>query len=62
MTKSKVKPFDITKHEWSDGDVVMLRCNNHSIAFQNHSDNVYYEKRDIIAIAKTLGLTAEDLK
>lgn len=56
------KPFDITKHEWGDCDVLMLRCNPHSIAFQNHDDNVYFERRDAIAIAKHFNLTAEDLK
>lgn len=58
----KRQPFDISKHEWSDDDVLVLRCSDRVIAFQNHDENVYLARFDAIAIAKHFGLTAEDLK
>ena len=59
------EPFDITKHEWSDGDLsfdfidgdgdIILDC-------LGDCGGLFISKKDAIAIAKHFGLTAEDLK
>lgn len=66
VTISK-KPFDITKHEWSDTSVKEVRLfRDGSIDIQSNLVGVEVQisiyKQDAIAIAKALGVTAEDLK
>lgn len=52
------KPFDIAQHEWSDKLArVMFLPEANKICFEGE---IY--KKDAIAIAKALGVTAEDLK
>ena len=57
------KPFDITKHKWSDCDI-QCEVENDYIRFKSQSecDEFVVEKGDVIAIAKHFGLTKEDLK
>lgn len=59
------KPFDITQHEWSD--ITMqgyeaAKCANGSIILNGSSKSKVINKKDGIAIARALGVTAEDLK
>ena len=64
--KTKQKPFDITKHEWScvsvDG-VFVYDCGDIDIEFNPNinTGQVSINKKDAIAIASHFGLTAEDL-
>lgn len=62
---SDVEPFDITKHEFSDGLSISNMCKSSiEVAFDNNEDWNYVplHKDDAIAIAKHFGVTAEDLK
>lgn len=58
------KPFDITKHEFSDSRIT-LDCvdgeGDINIYYQENYD-FYINKQDAIAIAKAHGVTGEDLK
>lgn len=65
ISNRAIKPFDITKHEFSDSDVcidylniskdkLMVETSIHTPAILN--------KYDVIAMAKALGVTREDLK
>jgi hypothetical protein len=59
------KPFDITKHEWSDITMAgyeAAKCANGSIILNGSSKTKVINKQDGIAIANALGLTAGDLK
>ena len=60
-----VKPFDITKHEFSEGLSISNMCESKvEIEFKDNDDFNYVplNKSDVIAIAKALGVTGEDLK
>lgn len=63
--RKAAKPFDITKHEFSDGDACIDYVNTSKdkliIETSIHTP-VILNKKDSIAIAKALGVTAEDLK
>ena len=59
------KPFDITKHEFSEGLSISNMCKlSVEVKFNNNDDSNYVplHKDDVIAIAKALGVTGEDLK
>ena len=66
------KPFDITKHEFSDPawSINEIDVGQGYIDFYNHetctddgdADTHVLDKDDAIAIAKALGVTGEDLK
>ena len=62
----EVKPFDITKHEWSDREIELLpySCsfNRARIAIGiNGNEEGRLNKNDAIALAKHFKLTPEDL-
>lgn len=59
----RVKPFDITKHEWSDCDI-QREIESGYIRFKSQSecDEFVVEKDDAVAMALHFGVTAEDLK
>ena len=57
-----IKPFDITKHEFSD-TVGFVECDGSELTLNCTGCNyVELYKDDAIAIAKALGVTGEDLK
>jgi len=60
------KQFDITQHEWSDVDVSFVSTNGYTINLDVNdcgiAHGLYLNKNDIIAAARCLKLTAEDLK
>tara|TARA_R110002073_G_scaffold133936_6_gene281484 strand:- start:399 stop:791 length:393 start_codon:yes stop_codon:yes gene_type:complete len=58
------KPFDITKHEFSDRDISMatLASDYLCLHLDGKAPYVAHSKKDAIAIAKSLGVTGEDLK
>ena len=62
--KPKQKPFDITKHEWSDGmaNLGAMMSERGDVVIRVGSSWIFLDKKDGIAISKALGLTAEDLK
>ncbi|YP_010660120.1 hypothetical protein PP589_gp36 [Pseudoalteromonas phage HS5] len=63
--KKVKKPFDITKHEFSEGLSISNMCKlSVEVKFNNNDDSNYVplHKDDVIAIAKALGVTGEDLK
>ena len=66
ISKPIEKPFDITKHEWSDGVLINERLHGKSEElnlFCNYVDGEFsLDKKDAIAIANHFSLTAEDLK
>ena len=56
--------FDITKHEWNDPDIkrlVVKKGESVWIGFEREVIDTIISKADSIAIAKALGVTAEDL-
>lgn len=64
------KPFDITKHEWSDFSWSINQQDRDAIELYNHetctddgdAELFQINKSDSIAIAKHFGLTEKDLK
>lgn len=74
--RDSTKEFDITKHEFSDSKlafdglshgflVLSAECDQWGGHLNGHSTEelfLSYNKQDAIAIAKALGVTAEDLK
>lgn len=56
------KPFDIAQHEWSDGDVALHHCGPEELVLNVNFRCAVLCKQDATAIAKALGVTAEDLK
>lgn len=58
------KPFDIPKHEFSEGLSISNMCESKvEVEFKDNDCNyVPLHKDDVIAIAKLLGVTGEDLK
>ena len=58
------KPFDITKHEFVDLEIGQAEINGDGIQLNmvDNSRPAIIYKRDVIAIAKALGVTAEDLE
>jgi len=63
LIEIKRKPFDITKHEWSDVYFDYVDCDDDIRLYSPHSNGDFYlGKDDAIAIAKHFGLTVEDLK
>lgn len=69
------KPFDISEHEFSDKDLVASidgetielevtyqQWGGHINGYSEEEKTVNINKQDAIAIAKALGVTAEDLK
>lgn len=59
-----VKPFDITKHEFSSVSVscAFLDCDYLNFNFKSKVGGFFVGKDDAIAIATALGVTGEDLK
>ena len=57
-----LKPFDITKHEWSDVIAEIEAESGHTLVLKFKGSWISLDKDDAIAIAKDRGLTAEDLK
>ena len=57
----KSKSFDITQHEWGDEAVRLVESSRDFIVLST-GRGLALNKSDSIAIAKTFGLTAEDLK
>ncbi len=55
--------FDITTHEFSDGDISMATLANDYLCLHLDGESPYvaHSKKDAIAIAKALGVTADDL-
>ena len=63
LIEIKRKPFDITKHEWSDVYFDHIDGEGDINLRDSYCDDTFYiSKCDAIAIAKHFGLTAEDLK
>jgi len=64
MIKRTLKPFDITKHEFSDSIAnPKAKLNLRSTVTIDVFDKwLMLNKQDAIAIAKALGVTGEDLK
>ena len=59
------KPFDITKHLWSDSDVGKAESSGDDLIIEDSDydiSSILINKCDAIAIAKHFGLTAGDLK
>ena len=56
------KPFDITKHEWSDSGIERLEVGGGVLTIYSPEHTVNLTFDDAIAIANHFGLTAEDLK
>ena len=56
------KPFDITKYEWSDSGIELCESKGGVLILHSPELTTNLVFDDAIAIAKTLGLTAEDLK
>lgn len=58
------KPFDITQHEWSDkmANLGAIMSERGDVVIRIGSSWIFLDKPDGIAIAKALGVTAEDLK
>lgn len=56
------KPFDITKHEWSDVIAEIEAESGHTLVLKFKGSWISLDKDDAIAIARDRGLTAEDLK
>ncbi len=60
------KPFDITKHDFSDDYVLRAELEDGcslSVELQSHELGfISFNKNDAIAISKALGVTAEDFK
>ncbi len=62
--KPEEKPFDITKHEWSDKNLFSdgsMYQDKLQIVEHDADGMVYLSKLDSIALAKHFKLTAEDL-
>lgn len=57
------KPFDITKHEWSDrmANLAAMMSERGDVVIRVGCSWIFLDRQDGIAIAKALGLTAEDL-
>lgn len=55
---------DITKHQFSDPDVVLLGGYKYknSLSFKNKSNDVFLDKHDVIALAKQFQITSDDLE
>ena len=62
MKEENEKPFDITKHEWSDVIAEIEAESGHTLVFKFKGSWISLDKKDAISIAKDRGLTAEDLK
>lgn len=62
-TPAAKKPFDISEHEFSDGDIDFAFKNGKFLIEIDSDRGIYGEikKQDVIAIAKALGVTGEDL-
>lgn len=67
--KINQKPFDISEHEWSDGDIDnhFLTADGLRVIFSFTPENMPLDviglnKKDVIALAKHFKLTGEDLK
>ena len=58
------KPFDITKHEWSDAmsNLKAMKSESGDVVIRVGSSWIFLDKADSIATAKALGVAAEDLK
>ncbi len=59
------KPFDITKHEFIESDIQLSEVFGGRIRLHLMSQDLPYvecSKTDVIAIAKALGVTGDDLK
>ena len=58
------KPFDITQHEWGDkmANLGAMMSQRGDVVIRVGFSWIFVDKSDGIAIAKALGLTAEDLK
>jgi len=58
------KTFDITQHEWSDkmANLAAIMSDRGDVVIRVGSSWIFLDKQDGIAIAKALGLTADDLK
>ena len=61
------KPFDINKHEFSDDEIRFVKvfhAEEYITILLNREalNTVRHDKADIIAMAKALGVTGEDLK
>lgn len=60
------KPFDISEYEFSDShhltSCYIDDCGDLVIELTNDPSNTYLTKKDVTAIAKHFGVTAEDLK
>lgn len=55
--------FDITKHDFMDSAIDEVQCDGFTIElFDSSQQFTSLNKQDAIAIAKALGVTAEDLK
>lgn len=62
LVPRKNKPFDITKHEWSDVIAEIEAESGNTLVLKFQGSWISLDKDDAIAIAKDRGLTAEDLK
>ena len=59
------KSFDISEHEFNDIDILRVNLFGDKVSIVMDADAVVsaeLSKKDIIAIAKALGVTGEDLK
>ncbi len=65
IRKINEKPFNITKYEFSEGLSISNMCKlSIEVEVKDNDDCNYVplHKNDVIAIAKALGVTGEDLK
>jgi hypothetical protein len=62
------KPFDISEYEFSDCDIESVEIDGYAdneylhFDFKQETNELTHSKGDVIAMAKALKLTAEDLK
>tara|TARA_R110002073_G_scaffold133936_4_gene281450 strand:+ start:7206 stop:7577 length:372 start_codon:yes stop_codon:yes gene_type:complete len=64
LSNRTIKPFDISKHKFSDRDISMetLASDYLCLHLDGKAPYVAHSKKDAIAIAKSLCVTGEDLK
>ena len=55
------EPFDISEHVFDDTSVKSATVVNYGIVIESRSKDVLYFKKDIIALAKAMGVTGGDL-